>query len=121
MGAEVETALLVQANAERLPLADGVFDLVLHVGGISFFDQPAVAVKEMVRVAKGGALILIGDETKDVVVGNYQKNPLTRSYFKDAPVDFRPREWVPEGVGEARYEEVWGGRGYVLTFRAPGG
>jgi len=114
-----ETSLLVQANAERLPLADGSFDVVLHVGGINFFDQPAVAVKEMLRVAKAGALILIGDETKDVVKGNYQRNPLTRPYFKDAPTDFRPRDWVPPGISNPTYEEVWNGKGYLLTFKAP--
>jgi ubiquinone/menaquinone biosynthesis C-methylase UbiE len=114
-----DTSLLVQANAERLPLADRSFDVVLHVGGINFFDQPAVAVKEMVRVAKAGALILIADETKDVVKKNYQRNPLTRSYFKDAPTDFRPRDWVPAGVSDPRYEEIWGGKVYLLTFRAP--
>src|ERR1017187_2542021 len=116
-----ETAILVQANAERLPLAGGSFDVVWHVGGINFFDQPAVAVKEMVRVAKPGALILIADETKDVVRKSYQRSPFTRSYFKDAPVDFAPREWVPPGISDPVYEEVWNGKGYVLTFRAPVG
>jgi ubiquinone/menaquinone biosynthesis C-methylase UbiE len=111
--------LLVQANAERLPLADRSFDVVLHVGGINFFDHPAAAVKEMLRVAKVGALILIADETKDVVTKNYQRSPFTRSYFKDAPTDFRPRDWIPPGVGDPTYEEVWNGRGYVLTFKAP--
>jgi ubiquinone/menaquinone biosynthesis C-methylase UbiE len=119
IGAYPETTLLVQANAERLPLADGSFDVVLHVGGINFFDQPALAVREMVRVAKAGALILIADETKDVVKKNYQRNPLTRSYFKDARTDFCPRDWVPAGVSDPRYEEIWGGKVYLLTFRAP--
>jgi ubiquinone/menaquinone biosynthesis C-methylase UbiE/uncharacterized protein YbaR (Trm112 family) len=94
------TSLLVQANAERLPLADRSFDVVLHVGGINFFDQPTVAVKEMLRVAKPGAMILIADETKDVVKKNYQRSPLTRHYFKDAPTNFSPRDWVPAGVSD---------------------
>ena len=114
-----ETSLLVQANAERLPLADRSFDVVVHVGGINFFDQPAMAVKEMLRVAKAGAFILIGDETKIVVKNSYQRSPLTRSYFKDAPMDFSPRDWVPPGVSDPNYEEVWDGKGYLLTFKAP--
>ena len=113
------TSLLVQANAERLPLADHSFDVVLHLGGINFFDQPAVAVKEMVRVAKAGAFILIADETKIVVKKNYQRSPLTRSYFKDAPLDFSPRDWSPPGVSDPIYEEVWDRKGYMLSFRAP--
>jgi ubiquinone/menaquinone biosynthesis C-methylase UbiE len=114
-----ETSLLVQANAERLPFAGQTFDVVFHVGGINFFDQPAVAVQEMVRVAKAGALILIADETKDVVEKNYQKSPFTRAYFKDAPTNFRPRDWVPPDVRNPVYEEVWNGKGYILTFNAP--
>ena len=113
------TLLLVQANAERLPFADRTFDVVFHVGGINFFDQPAVAVQEMVRVAKAGALILIADETKDVVEKNYKKSPFTRSYFKDAPNNFSPRDWIPTGIRDPVYEEVWKGRGYFLTFNAP--
>ncbi len=112
------TSLLVQANAERLPFADRSFDVVLHVGGINFFDQPAVAVREMLRVAKPGALILIADETKDVVTKNYQRRPFLRAYFKDAATDFNPRSWIPAGAVNANYEEVWDGKGYCLTFRA---
>jgi len=114
-----KTSLLVQANAERLPFADRSFDVVFHVGGINFFDQPAVAVQEMVRVAKVGALILIADETKDVVKNNYQKSPFTRAYFKDADTSFSPRDWVPPDVRDPVYEEVWKGKGYILTFHAP--
>jgi ubiquinone/menaquinone biosynthesis C-methylase UbiE len=114
-----ETSVLLQANAERLPLANQSFDVVLHVGGINFFDQPAVAVKEMLRVAKAGVIILIADETKDVVKNNYQRNPFTRAYFKDASTNFSPRDWVPPGVSDPTYEELWNGKMYILTFKAP--
>lgn len=115
------TSLLVQANAEQLPFTDRAFDVVLHVGGINFFDQPAVAVREMQRVARPGAQILVVDETKEVVRGNYRRNPFTRAYFKDAATDFSPRSWIPEGAVNASYEEIWDGKVYFLTFRAAGG
>ena len=113
-----DTSLLVQANAEHLPFADQSFDVAVHVGGINFFDDPAGAVREMQRVAKPGALIVVSDETKEVVTGNYQRSPFTRSYFKDVPTDFNPQSWIPDGAVEVSYEEVWKGKGYCLTFRA---
>jgi ubiquinone/menaquinone biosynthesis C-methylase UbiE len=116
-----DTSLLVQANAERLPFADRSFDVVYHLGGINFFDQPALAVREMLRVAKPGVPIVIADETKKVVTKNYQRNPLSRAYFKDAATDFNPQSWIPDGAVNANYEEVWDGKGYILTFRTPAG
>ena len=113
------TSLLVQANAEELPFADQAFDAVLHVGGINFFDRPEVAAREMLRVAKQGARIVVADETERVVTGSYQRYPLTRAYFKGAATDFNPRSWIPEGAVDPRYEEFWDGRMYILTFRAP--
>ena len=113
-----ETSLLVQGNAERLPFSDQSFDVVVHVGGINFFDQPAVAVREMQRVARPGALIVVSDETKEVVTKNYKRSPFTRAYFKDASTDFNPRSWIPDGAVNANYEEVWDGKGYIMTFRA---
>jgi ubiquinone/menaquinone biosynthesis C-methylase UbiE len=113
------TAMLVQANAECLPLADRSFDVVLQVGGINFFDHPAAATEEMVRVAKEGARILIADETNKVVRRSYRKNPLTRAYFQDAPDPVDPRGWVPSRAREVQYEEVFDGRGYLLSFRPP--
>jgi ubiquinone/menaquinone biosynthesis C-methylase UbiE len=113
-----DTSLLVQANAEHLPFVDRCFDVVLHIGGINFFDDPALAVREMQRVAKPGAIILVADETEKVVTKNYQRSPFTRAYFKDAATDFKPRSWIPDGAVNANYEEVWDGKGYILTFRA---
>lgn len=112
-------SMLVQANAERLPFGDGTFDVVWHVGGINLFDRPAVAVNEMIRVARPGAMILIADETKDVVKGQYQKNPLTRPYCKDMPSEFDPRDWVPPEISDPIYEELAKGRIYFLSFKAP--
>jgi ubiquinone/menaquinone biosynthesis C-methylase UbiE len=119
LGRDADSVLLVQANAERLPFAEKAFDVVLHVGGINFFDRPADAVREMLRVAKPGATLLVCDETRKIVTGSYQRNIFTRAYFKDARTDFDPRSWIPEGVPNVKYEEVWDGKGYLLTFRAP--
>jgi ubiquinone/menaquinone biosynthesis C-methylase UbiE len=114
-----KTSLLVQANAERLPFGNGIFDVVLHVGGINQFDRPAAAVQEMVRVAKPGVRIMIADETKGVVKSQYKKSPFTRSTFRNMPTDFDPRDWVPAGIRDAVYQEVAKGRIYFLTFTAP--
>jgi ubiquinone/menaquinone biosynthesis C-methylase UbiE len=36
---------LVQGAAEHLPFVDGVFDAVLHMGGINFFNHKAQALR----------------------------------------------------------------------------
>jgi len=122
IGRYTQTALLLQANAERLPLADGVFDVALHVGGINQFDHPAAAVREMARVVRPGARIVIVDETPKVIKTQYQGrwNPFTRSTFKGMPVDIDPRAWVPSGVGDVAYQELAKGRIYSLSFTLPG-
>ena len=114
-----KNSLLVQANAERLPFAAGAFDVVLHVGGINQFDQPGMAVQEMIRVAKPGVRILIADETKGVVKLQYQNSPFTRSTYKDMPTDFDPRTWIPSDIHDAVYQEVAQGKIYFLTFKSP--
>jgi ubiquinone/menaquinone biosynthesis C-methylase UbiE len=115
-----QTTMLVQANAERLPFPDHAFDVVFHVGGINLFDQPAAAVKEMARVARPGALVLYADESQKVIREHYQKwNPFTRAVTRGAAPDFDPSAWVPAGVGDVTYEDVWKGKGYMLSFRAP--
>jgi ubiquinone/menaquinone biosynthesis C-methylase UbiE/uncharacterized protein YbaR (Trm112 family) len=116
------TSLLVQANAERLPFSDGAFDVVFHVGGINLFDRPAEAVKEMVRVGKPGAFVLIADESKEVVKEHYQKkNPLTRAACRGISADFDPRTWIPDSIADPTYETVWNEKAYILSFRTPGG
>jgi ubiquinone/menaquinone biosynthesis C-methylase UbiE len=111
---------LFLGNAERLPFADESFDVVFHTGGINFFSDRGTAIREMIRVAKPGSLILIADETEEHVKGAYENIPYTREFYKErkeavsAPVDL-----VPAEMEEVRVETVWKGRFYALTFRKP--
>ena len=57
-----ENIELSQANAAYLPYKDGIFDAVMHVGGINTFGDKKRALQEMVRVAKPKAKIVIVDE-----------------------------------------------------------
>lgn len=113
-------AELFEGNAESLPFADESFDVVFHTGGINFFSDRAKAVREMIRVAKPGSLILIADETEEHVKGAFENIPYTREFFKgreeavSAPVNL-----VPAEMEEVRAEAVWNGRFYALTFRKP--
>jgi ubiquinone/menaquinone biosynthesis C-methylase UbiE/uncharacterized protein YbaR (Trm112 family) len=113
---------LYLGNAESLPFADASFDVVFHVGGINFFSDRAGAIREMIRVARPGSLILIADETEEHVKAAYEQAPLTSRYFKNrkdavtAPIDL-----VPDGMREVRLESIRNGRFYALTFRKPVG
>jgi ubiquinone/menaquinone biosynthesis C-methylase UbiE len=53
---------LQRANASYLPFKNDTFDAVLHVGGINTFGEKERALREMVRVAKLNAKIVIVDE-----------------------------------------------------------
>ena len=101
---------LYLGNAESLPFADSSFDVVFHVGGINFFTDRANAIREMIRVAKPGSLLLIADETEEHVKEAYENIPYTREFYKDrekavtAPIDLVPRmmEEVRSGIAEKR-------------------
>jgi ubiquinone/menaquinone biosynthesis C-methylase UbiE len=112
---------LFLGNAECLPFADESFDVVFHVGGINFFSDRGKAIREMVRVAKPGSLLLIADETEEHVKAAFENIPITNTYFKgrdeavSAPVDL-----LPEGVEDVTLEilnVVGKNRFYALTFR----
>jgi ubiquinone/menaquinone biosynthesis C-methylase UbiE len=114
---------LLLSNAERLPFADSSFDVVFHVGGINFFNDRARAVREMIRVARPGSLILIADETEEHVKTVYERGPLTSRYFRKrrqpvtAPVDLVPSAMLEKHLEVLR--PTGKNRFYVLTFRKP--
>jgi len=109
---------LYLGNAESLPFADSSFDVVYHVGGINFFNDRAKAIREMIRVAKPGSLLLISDETEKHVKKVYEKQP--GGYFRNrkAPVS-APVDLLPPEMQEIHLEELMNGNAYALTFRKP--
>jgi ubiquinone/menaquinone biosynthesis C-methylase UbiE len=110
---------LFLGNAETLPFVDASFDVVFHVGGINFFNDRAKAIREMIRVAKPGSLLLIADESEKHVKEVYEKG--LGSFYKNrkepvsAPVDL-----VPPQMQEVHLESLKNGMFYALTFRKPG-
>jgi ubiquinone/menaquinone biosynthesis C-methylase UbiE len=51
--------LVLQADAHRLPFARNVFDNVICFAAFPHFDDPALALREMARVARPGARLVI--------------------------------------------------------------
>lgn len=54
---------LIHSGAEKLPFADNSFDFVVASGSLSYVPHVEEAIKEIVRVAKPGALIRVIDHT----------------------------------------------------------
>ena len=112
-------AELIQGNAEELPLLDDKFDAVLHVGGINAFNDPAVAIREMVRVARGGARIVIVDETARMME-SMAWMPVVRKWLKEHGERFAaPVGLLPTGMKDVRARDFMKGNMYCLTFRKP--
>jgi len=89
---------LVHCNAEDLPFADNMFDVVFHVGGINFFS----------------------DKQKAIIQQQYKKSLFTRSYFQDTDFDLTQIEnCIPETVQEKKTRLLWDNRFYCITFRKP--
>ncbi|OFR11048.1 SAM-dependent methyltransferase [Neisseria sp. HMSC055H02] len=111
---------LVHCNAEDLPFADNIFDVVFHVGGINFFSDKQKAINEMLRVAKPGTKIMIADETTDFIQQQYKKSIFTWNYFQDTDFDLTQIEnCIPKTVQEKKTRLLWNNRFYCITFRKP--
>ena len=115
---EMEADLYL-GNAESLPFADSSFDVVFHVGGINFFNDRAKAIREMIRVAKPGSLLLIADETEKHVKGVYEKGPGGHLYKNRKQAVAAPVDLVPPEMQEIHLDIGRTGEWYMLTFRKP--
>jgi ubiquinone/menaquinone biosynthesis C-methylase UbiE len=127
---------LIQGEAESLPLHDAQFDAVLSIGAFNYFNDPEGALREMVRVARPGAPIVISDELPnltDRMLGHKIGLPgLDRWFvsrlmhlgdgFTDMVERLRGldvRSIASRVLTDVQYHEVWHGVGYVLVGQAP--
>ena len=128
---------LAQGEAEDLPLADRQFDAVLSIGAFNYFNDPEGSLREMVRVARPGAPIVISDEMPnltDRMLGHKLGIPaLDRwivsrlMHLGDSFTDMVERLSRPRRPGDRRARAarmpsiipVWRGVGYVLVGHAP--
>ena len=127
---------LGQCEAEHLPFDDQRFDAVLSIGAFNYFSDPEGALREMARVARPGAPIVVSDEIPnltDRMIGRKLGLPgLDRfivskvMHLGDAFTDMVERcrdldvlTLARRVLPDCRIEPVWWGVGYVLVGRAP--
>jgi SAM-dependent methyltransferase len=53
---------LAWAQAECLPFPDGTFDGCYSIGGFTYFEDHAAALREMRRVTRAGGTVVVADE-----------------------------------------------------------
>lgn len=107
----------VRADACHLPFADDTFDAVFHFGGLNMFGDVGAALREMVRVAKPGAAIVVGDEGMSEArrrtrlgrfLGRMNNLNLCRPPFSEVPWD---------SIEEFELHWAWREIFYVMRFR----
>jgi ubiquinone/menaquinone biosynthesis C-methylase UbiE len=99
------------ANALHLPYPDKYFDGVYSFGALGEFSDQARALKEMVRVAKAGARIVVGDESVPVWLRETEfyrilkeTNPMFEALLPLAAIPVEARETsIHFVIGQAFY------------------
>ena len=88
-----ETMRYVAAGAERMPFADGAFDVVSAINSLDHVDDPGAAIGEIARVAAPGATLLlivdIGHEATSVEPHRFEWDVLDRFAASWSEVDVR--------------------------------
>lgn len=127
---------LLLGEAEDLPFDDRSFDAVLSIGGFNHFNDPEKALREMARVAKPGAPVVVSDEMPDLtdrMLGHKIGLPGLDRWFVSKVMhlgdDFtdlveRHRHINIPAIGrdvldDCVYETIWRGGGYLLVGNAP--
>ena len=129
---------LILGEAEELPFQDHQFDAVLSIGGFNYFNDPEKALREMVRVVKPGATIVVADEVPDLTnrmlfhklgmpaVDRFIVSRMLHLGDPFTEMVERYRDLDVAAIGkkildDCRYELIWRKFGYVLVGKAPMG
>ena len=127
---------LILGEAESLPFHDRQFDAVLSIGGFNHFSDPEGALREMARVARPGAPVVVSDELPDLTdrmlghrIGLPGVDRFVVSKLMNLGDDFtdlveRHRKIDIPAIGErvlrnSRYERIWRKGGYLMVGEAP--
>ena len=117
-----------------MPFRDREFDAVLSNGGFNHFNDPEAALREMARVAKPGAPVVVADEMPDFLdfghrLGFPGLDRWIASKLMSMGDDFaglieRHRnidiaEIGRRALNDSRYEVIWLGGGYLMVGNAP--
>ena len=90
----------------------------LHLGGLHFFNTPAKAIAEMIRVAKPGSLLLIADESEKLSQNTYE-DILGRILKSHREPVIPPLHLIPQEMQEVQLQELRNGQFFAITFRKP--
>jgi ubiquinone/menaquinone biosynthesis C-methylase UbiE len=106
---------LCTGDACHLPFPDGWFDAVFSFGGIGVFGDIGASLREMVRVARVGARVVVGDESLapwlyDTEYGRIllNNNPLFKAGL--------PLAQLPPQARDVRVQWMVGGVYYLIDF-----
>jgi ubiquinone/menaquinone biosynthesis C-methylase UbiE len=127
---------LILGEAESLPFHDRQFDAVLSIGGFNHFNDPEGALREMARVARPGAPVVVSDELPDLterMIGHRIGLPGIDRWivsrlmklgddFTDLVERHRHMDIAAIGrnvLSDCQYEVIWRGGGYLMVGQAP--
>lgn len=103
------------SSASRLPFEDNYFDRIFHFGGLNTFSNLSDTLREIVRVAKPGAKILLGDEGFPLWLRNtefYRAMSATNFHYSHLP----PIDYLPDTIRNVRIEWFMGDAFYFILF-----
>jgi len=90
------SALLLQADLQRIPLGDAIFDIVWSVNTIHHLRDPVAGTLALSELLRPGGRLVLG-----------QSSLLPDMYFAwDAPLDPHARAWLLEAI----FRGTWGER-----------
>ncbi len=115
-----ETIDVVESDVARLPFRDNTFDALLSFGGISQFGNRQAAIREMVRVARPGARVVLADvgirPNRRTSVRSKLILRVNPRYSTEPPTDLLPAETTELHVDWFRNDTC-----YLLHFVKSGG